>query len=492
MIAILALAGCRAREPKPAEATPYARMLQPLIEDFVRRQKIPGFAIGIVDDGRIVYERGFGVLSLESKESVTPRSLFHMASITKPFVATAVMQLVQKERLSLGAPITTYLPYFKMADSRAETITIQQLLTHTSGMPDVGDYAWDKPQYDDGALERYVRSLTDLKLLFAPGERMQYSNIAYEILGDVIAKASGRTFEDYVHQNILQPLGMSDSTLLFKEANPAVMTRGHELDGLGLPLVSHFYPYNREHTPSSNLHSNVRDMARWAIANLDGGTLRGQRILDQATLQRMWTPAHEISTPDPNARRQAVGLSWFLGQHRGRRIISHGGGDTGYLTDLVLVPEGRKAVVWMANVDFISPASVTRAALDVALGLKPEPIVAKRSAGRVLIAAYRDGGLDGALERYGSLKSEADLYDLGEDELNTFGYFLLGEQHVDEALRVFQLNVDAFPTSANTQDSLGEAQEIAGNVAAARMSYERALKLDPDLRHAADALTKLR
>ena len=484
---------CGRRPAERPAGNPYQQTLQPLLEDFLRKQEIPGFAIAVVDDGRIVYEHGFGVLSLKGKDAVTPRSLFHMASITKTFVATAVMQLVEKGRIRLDAPIATYLPYFKMADPRAATITIEQLLTHTSGMPDVGDYEWDKPQYDDGALERYVRSIANLQLVFGPGERFQYSNMAYEILGDVVAKASGMTFEEYVRRNILQPLAMSDSTLLVTETAPTLMTWGHELDGHGKPFASKVYPYNRMHTPSSDLHSNVRDMSRWAIANLDGGELDGKRILEKSTRDRMWTQAREIASPGPDVRRQAIGLSWFLGQHRGRRIVSHGGGDTGYLTDLVLVPEGRKAVVWMMNVDFVDPAPITRAALDVALGLEPQPIASKRSVGRLLIAAYRQGGLDAALKRLNELKaSQADIYDLGEGELNTLGYFLLGEKHVDEALRVFRMNVEAFPKSANAQDSLGEAYEVAGNTAAAREAYERALKLDPAFTHAADALKKLR
>ena len=492
-------AACRAREaPTAAAANPYETKLQPLIEDFLRKQEIPGFAIAVIDDGKVVYEKGFGVLSLKGKDPTTPRSLFHMASITKPFVATAVMQLVEKGRMSLDAPITTYLPYFEIADPRAKTITVRQMLTHTSGMPDVGDYEWDRPQYDDGALERYVRSLKDQKLVFAPGERMQYSNMAYEILGDAVAKASGMTFEEYVQQNILQPLGMTDSTLLVKDANPALMTWGQELDGRGHPFASHVYPYNRMHTPSSNLHSNVKDMSRWAIANLDaatldGGQLDGQRILEKATLEQMWTPAHELAPPGPDVRRQAIGLSWFLGKHRGHDIVSHGGGDTGYITDLVMIPEGRKAVVWMANVDYIGQPPVTRAALDTVLGLTPEPIVSKRSAGRVLMATWKDGGLDAALKQYADFKkNQSDLYDLGEDELNTLGYFLLGEKKNDEALRVFRMNVEAFPKSANAQDSLGEALEISGDKAAAREAYERALKLDPQFSHARDALAKLR
>ena len=485
---------CRAREaPKAAAANPYETKLQPLIEDFLRKQEIPGFAIAVIDDGKVVYEKGFGVQSLKGKDPTTPRSLFHMASITKPFVATAVMQLVEKGRMSLDAPITTYLPYFEIADPRAKTITVRQMLTHTSGMPDVDDYEWDRPQYDDGALERYVRSLKDQKLVFAPGERMQYSNMAYEILGDAVAKASGMTFEEYVRQNILQPLGMSDSTLLVKDTDPALMTWGHELDGKGHPFASLVYPYNRTHTPSSDLHSNVRDMSRWAIANLDGGPAR------RAAHPR---EGHARKDVDPRARARRAGPGrappghrpeLVSRKHRGHDIVSHGGGDTGYITDLVMIPEGRKAVVWMANVDYIGQRPVTRAALDTVLGLTPEPIVSKRSAGRVLTATYKDGGLDAALKQYADLKrNQTDLYDLGEDELNTLGYFLLREKKNDEALRVFRMNAEAFPKSANAQDSLGEALEIAGDKAGAREAYERALKLDPQFPHARDALGKLR
>ena len=486
---LLILAACRRAEaPTAVVSNPYEEKLQPLIQDFLRKQEIPGFAIALIDDGKVVYEKGFGVLSLKGQDPTTPRSLFHMASITKPFVATAVMQLVEKGKIRLDDPITEYLPYFELDDPRAKTITIQQLLTHTSGMPDVADYEWDKPQYDDGALERYVRSLTDQKLVFDPGSRFQYSNMAYEILGDVVAKASGMTFEEYCKKNILEPLGMADSTMLVKETSPGLMTWGHELDGRGKPFPSAVYPYNRAHTPSSNLHSSVRDMSKWAIANLHGG----EGILAPATHEQMWTAKREITPEGPDVRRQAIGLSWFLGTHRGRRIVSHGGGDTGYITDLVMIPEGRKAVVWMANVDYIGQPPVTRAALDTLLGLTPEPIVSKRSAGRVLIATAREGGLDAALKQYAEMKAnQADLYDLGEEELNTLGYFLLGEKQTSDALRVFRMNIEAFPDSANARDSLGEALEIAGDKAGAKAAYEQALKLDPNFTHAKDALKKL-
>jgi CubicO group peptidase (beta-lactamase class C family) len=113
-----------------------------------------------------------------------------MPSISKPFVATAIMQLVEKGKIDLDAPVVTYLPYFKLDSEQYKVITIQHMLSHVSGMPDVMDYEWDKPQYDAGALERYVRSLAEEKTRRKPGENFAYSNMAFECLGNVIAKVS--------------------------------------------------------------------------------------------------------------------------------------------------------------------------------------------------------------------------------------------------------------------------------------------------------------
>jgi CubicO group peptidase (beta-lactamase class C family) len=221
--------------------------------------------------------------------------------------------------------------------------------------------------------------LTNQKLLFAPGERVQYSNMAFEILGDVVAKASGESFDDYVRRHILAPLRMTDSTLLVKQANPALLTWGHELDARGAPFPSRVFPYNRMHSPSSNLHSNALDMARWAMANLNGGELDGHRILQTSSHDMMWRPAHPLRGLGMHREINDVGISWWLGVYRGTRMVAHQGGDTGYRTDLVLLPEKRIAVVWMENAEWaVTDDSLTRAALDVALGLAPNPIRGRR------------------------------------------------------------------------------------------------------------------
>ncbi len=383
VVALVVAAGAtsfRAAQAPAAADDRYVRQLQPLLERFVRSEQLPGLAIGIVENDRLVYAHAFGLKHLgRPGDPLTTRSLFHMASITKPFVATALVQLVERGRVDLDAPVVKYLPYFRIADDRYRQITVRQMVTHTSGMPDVNDYEWDKPQYDEGALERYVRGLTSQTLLFAPGDRVQYSNMAFEILGDVVAKASGESFDDYVQRHILAPLRMNDSTLLVKKANPALLTWGHELDTQRVPFPSRVFPYNRMHSPSSNLHSNVLDMARWAMANLNGGELDGRRILQPSSHAMMWRPAHQLRGLGTHREISDVGLSWWLGTYRDTRMVAHQGGDTGYRTDLVLLPEKRIAVVWMENAEWaVIDDSVTRAALDVALGLAPNPIRTRR------------------------------------------------------------------------------------------------------------------
>lgn len=452
----------------------------------IQEQELPGFAIAVVEDNRVAYAAGFGVRKITGKDDLmTTRSLFHMASITKPFVATSIMQLVEKGKVDLDAPVVKYLPYFRMADERYQTITVRQMATHTSGMPDVDDYEWEKPKYDEGALERYVRSLGRLRLDFAPGQRFEYSNMAFEILGDVIAKVSGETFDDYVQRHILAPLGMKDSTLLVKQADPKLLAWGHQLDERGSPFPSKAYPYNRIHTPSSNLHSNVLDMARWAIANMNRGEVDGARVLEASTYDVMWKPAAAFGgKPSP------AGISWFLGEYRGNRLVEHGGGDTGFLTGLAMLPEKKIAVAWMTNAEWLPN---TDAVTHAALGLEPAAIGGTRSIGEAMLSTYNERGIGAAIRQYETLKKlRPDFYDFGVDQLNGVGRLVLRKGRVKDAIRLFQLNVAAYPASADTLDTLGEAYEKDGNRAAAVRSHEKALEVNPQQVHAREAVKRLK
>ena len=158
----------------------YEKELEGVLHEIMTRWNIPGLAVGIVKDNEIVYAKGFGVQSLETRAPVTLDSVFCVQSVSKCFVATAVMQLAERGKLDLDVPLVQYLPYFQLDDERCRQITVRQILSHTSGMPDMEeseyvDLMW-RPEQDAGAAERYVRNLRNRKLIANPGERFSYSN----------------------------------------------------------------------------------------------------------------------------------------------------------------------------------------------------------------------------------------------------------------------------------------------------------------------------
>jgi len=308
-----------------------ATNFEPFLKKTMEDHNVPGFTIGVVKDGAVVYSKAFGTKNLDTHEKLTTNSLFHQASLTKPFVGAAI---------------------------------IRQMVTHTSGMPDVQDYEWHNPVYDDGALERYVRGLGNEQLIAAPGEKYRYSNMAYEVLGDLIVKVSGTNFEDYIRKNILVPLKMKHSTLLKRKADQKLMSTPYVKEGDRI-VVSKIYPYNRMHAPSSTLISNTVDMSRWALANLNRGELDGSRILKESTYDVMWRPGSAVSN--------GIGISWKLGKRGRYQIISHAGRDTGYRSFIMLVPEKSLGIVAATNYDRTPIENIMDAALTISLGEKFTP-----------------------------------------------------------------------------------------------------------------------
>ena len=152
-----------------------AEKLNTVISDFFTKYDLPGLAVGVVAENKTFYTKGFGVENIKTKKPITPETIFHMASDSKPFVAAAIMQLAERKNLDLNAPVVTYLPYFMLKDERYQIITIRQMLTHSSGMPDESNYGFRNPQFDKRALERYVRSISDKQLIFEPDEKYSYS-----------------------------------------------------------------------------------------------------------------------------------------------------------------------------------------------------------------------------------------------------------------------------------------------------------------------------
>lgn len=324
---------------------------------------LPGLAVGIGSSANgLEYMKTFGVKRMGTKEPLMDEDIFHMASMAKLFTGTGIMQLWERGLLVLDIPITRYLPWFRIDDISSAEITIRQLLTHTSGMPDVQDYHWDQPQTGIDALRKYIQSdeLKHLRLLWPPDKKkFSYSNIGYDILGLIIAEVSGQSFEDYMAENIFLPLRMSDSSFFTPNRDFSKICAPHEKNGANETVPLAHYPYNRIHGPSSTLTSNIADTAKWAIAHLN------QQILRPETYNLIWKP---FSTVPNNG--EEICLSWFSRMQNDFRLYGHEGADVGFRSSFWICPELDRFIVVCSNVSNAPLKKISKQIFDLLCGSK--------------------------------------------------------------------------------------------------------------------------
>ena len=307
--------------------------------------------------------------------------MFHLASVSKPFVATAIVSMATARDaaepvLDLDAPINAWVPEFTLADGRAGEVTARGLLSHSSGLPDVSEYGWHDPQLGDEALSEFARSLSGWRLKAEPGSEFSYSNAGYELLGLLLSRVTGTTFEDAVRRQVLAPLGMQDSTFLRSEVPAHLAASPHV--GMPLSVPEGVYPYTRRHAPSSSLHSNLVEMCRWMIAHFEpaevtAGSRDGRRPrLDPGLLDLLCRPVVPVDDPPWD---EFMGLGWAVGSYRGHRTLSHSGADPGFGSRLVLVPERRTGVVVLANSNTVPTGAIVEATLDIVLADADTPTI---------------------------------------------------------------------------------------------------------------------
>ncbi len=421
-----------------------------VLQEIMARWGIPGLGVGIVHENETVYAKGFGVQSLETHEPVTPDSIFCVASVSKCFVAIAVMRLVEQGKVALDAPLVRYLPYFKLDDERYLQITIRQILSHTSGMPDFTESEYDElvahPEADEGAGERFVRGLGNRKLVAAPGERFVYSNIAYNVLGDLIAKISNCTFEEYMKEEILLPAGMPDSTFLLAEVDRRRLAVPH----LRAPemIVNPVYPYHRADAPASFLHSTVVDMCHWAITCLNQGIYQRRRSLSPASYDLMWTPVAPWGYPP---FYEDIGLGWTLGHYEGLKTVSHGGMGFGWTDFLTLLPEKKWGAIILCNEESWARSRTVRAVIDAVLEHEPSPGTVSWMA--PISQALQAGGIQTAYAICGELINSEE-YEIDADDLTNLAIQLRSAKKLDLATGVLELNLQVFPNHQETRQML--------------------------------------
>lgn len=307
------------------------------VEHHARRLSIPGVAVGLWHAGR-EYHFGFGVTNVEHPLPVTPDTLFQIGSITKTFLATAVMRLVEAGRLNLDTPLRAYLPNLRLADeATAARVTLRHLLTHTGGW--VGDYFNDFG-FGDNALAQMVERLATLPQLTPLGEVYSYNNSGFYLAGRVIEVITGQTFETAMRELLFEPLGLQHSFFFPHEVMTHRFVVGHRVENKQA-VVARPWPIGRAGHPAGGIVSTTGDLLRYARLHLGNEP----HLLTPDSLAHMHTPLFRSTGPSH------IGLSWSITPLNSLTLLRHGGATKGQTADLRMVPEAQFAMTTLTNSD---------------------------------------------------------------------------------------------------------------------------------------------
>ncbi|MCB1024265.1 MAG: serine hydrolase [Acidobacteria bacterium] len=352
-------------EPGKINASPTIRheynasikMLDAFVESEIKDKNLPGFAILLVDDQKVVWQKGYGFSDPDAKTPITPETIFRVGSVSKLFTDIAVMQLVEKRKLDLDAPVTRYLPDFQPRNSYKKPITLRQLMSHRSGLvrePPVGSY-FDS---SDVTLRETVRSLNETELVYEPETHQKYSNAGIATVGYVLEKTQKRMFADYLKSKLLVPLGMQNSSFKPTPGITEHLAKSRMWTVFGKTFDAPTFELGI--APAGSMYTTTRDLGTFASAifAIDNDTKNS--FLKKETLEQMWTPQFA-----PEGQKNGAGLGFFVSDLDGHRQIGHGGAIYGFSTQLSILPEDKLGVVVVSTEDFSN--GVTTRVADMAL-----------------------------------------------------------------------------------------------------------------------------
>ncbi|HJQ54509.1 MAG TPA: serine hydrolase [Gemmatimonadaceae bacterium] len=456
------------------------------IDTFLTRasslDQLTGVAL-VADKGRIVYEKAFGLANREWSVPNTVESRFEIASMTKPMTAIAVMQLVQESKVRLDGHVSDYLPFYPK--ETGDRITVDQLLNHTSGLQQDIAFADDAGGAALAALvnsdalsnDSLVKLIAQRPLRFQPGSDFGYSSDAYAVLGAIVEHVTGVPYWQALKDRVLARAGMSETGVAFANAVVPKRAYGYAQTFGGYELAPHIGV-----SPAGGLYSTIRDLFRFDRALYDEA-LVGQSSKARLFAVRSVATAYGWKTSEevrPNGVR--------------RLILRTTGGLPGFQALMVRVPSEDRAIIFLSN----SRELVWRFddfAVAINHILDGESYSAPRSSVAEVLAELLRGTERGQAlrDRFAQMRADTANYSLDEAEMNRLGYYVLNNLKAPrDAVQIFEMNVAAFPRSANPYDSLGEAYLATGDTAQAIANYRKSLSLNPQNSNATAALKRLR
>jgi CubicO group peptidase (beta-lactamase class C family) len=462
------------------------------VETFLRsemqKRHIPGLQVAVVRHGRLVLTRAYGLADVQHAVPVTNQTSFSIASMTKAFTGVAIMQLVEEGKLDLKAPVSQYLSGLPTA---WQAVTIQQLLTHVSGIPDIVDQKNGK-LLGDGSPDAFMSKANTLPMDFATGDRFSYNQTNYLLLGKVIEKLSGKSFMQFVTEGQLDVANMRTtafggfSDIIKNRAQPYALQHVSANDKNPEQLVNIFYESVPSLAAGNGINTSAEQVADWIIALQHGRLLKGD-----ASLGTMWTPGvlNNGSHGGFGGPLNGYALGWPVIARPTHRALAPIGGNW---AALFIYPDDDLSVVILTNLQGSHP----EAFVDEVAGYFVPDILNAVGFGiprviTTLQAELMKKGFDHVLDIVNDPQHKQLKSQLREADVNAWGYRLRGQGQQKQALEIFKLNVSLFPASANTYDSLADAYEGLGNRDLAVENYKRSLALNPQNQNAVERLRVL-
>jgi CubicO group peptidase (beta-lactamase class C family) len=335
--------------------------------------KVPGFAVAIVKDDKVIFAKGYGVRKLGEQTPVDESTLFAIASNSKAFTSAALAILVDEGKLKWDDPVTKYLPGFQLYDPYVtRELTIRDLLSHRSGLVTFGgDLLWYESNYPRSEILRRIRYLRPTHSFRS---RFGYQNILYLAAGEIIPAVTGKSWDEFMRERFFTPLAMKTSNTSIKafKSTDNVATPHNEFEGKVRVIR---YGNVDGIGAAGAINSSVREMAEWLRLQLGRGTYDGKRIFSAATSREMWTPHTVLPFSEasekfnPTQHFNLYGLGWSLNDYHGRRVVAHGGGLDGMTSRVAMIPEENLGLVILTNSETPLSTLISNKIFDIFLGV---------------------------------------------------------------------------------------------------------------------------
>jgi CubicO group peptidase (beta-lactamase class C family) len=350
-----------------------AKAIDAAIRRSLEAWHVPGAAVGIVRDGEVIYLKGHGTREVGGKDTVTPDTLFPIASCTKAFTTTAMAALVDDGKMGWDDPVRKHVPFFRLSDPLADAnVTLRDLVCHRTGLAG-HDLLW---YHSPWSPEEIVRRAGRLPLDRPFRTTFQYQSAMFMAAGLAAQSAAGEPWEQFVRKRLLDPLEMNatvfTSTAALRSADRA---SPHRINGQGQAEVMPRYPLKTP-DPAGSVHSSARDLCKWLRFHLDEGTVGNRRLVSAKELGQTHTPQTVIRLDRraralwPDTVQMSYGMAWVIQDHRGHKLVSHSGATDGFRAHLTLVPGKRLGIVILGNLHHTRMnLALSNTLLDLLLGL---------------------------------------------------------------------------------------------------------------------------